>query len=141
MADPVTPQSTAAMSIAASALRAQQQRMRVIAENLANSDSTAQTAGGDPYRRQAPVFEPTTVAGGGTGVRMSKVKPDASEFKLEYQPGNPAANPQGYVKMPNVDPLIEALDMREAQRAYEANLNVIETARAMEMRTLDLLKR
>ena len=141
MADPVHPQSAAAMSVAASALRAQQQRMRVIAENLANADSTAQTAGGDPYRRQAPVFETTKVEGGGTGVRMSKVKPDTREFKLEYQPGNPAANNKGYVKMPNVDPLIEALDMREAQRAYEANLNVIETARSIEMRTLDLLKR
>ena len=140
MADPVMPQSAAAMSIAASGLRAQQQRMRVIAENLANSDSTAQTAGGDPYRRQAPVFEPTKVEGG-MGVRMSKAKPDASAFKLEYQPGNPAANAQGYVKMPNVDPLIEALDMREAQRAYEANLNVIETSRSMQLRTLDLLKR
>lgn len=141
MADQTIPQSAAAMSIAASALRAQQQRMRVIAENIANSDSTAQVAGGDPYRRQAPVFETTVVAGGGNGVKMAKVKPDQKEFKLEYQPGNPAANAQGYVKMPNVDTLIESLDMREAQRAYEANLNVIETARSMERGTLDLLKR
>lgn len=141
MADATIPQSAAAMSIAASALRAQQQRMRVIAENIANSDSTAQAAGGDPYRRQAPVFETTLVNGGGSGVKMTKVKPDQSEFKLEYQPGNPGANAQGYVKMPNVDPLIESLDMRDAQRAYEANLNVIETARTMERSTLDLLKR
>jgi flagellar basal-body rod protein FlgC len=140
MAD-IVPASQAAMSVAASALRAQQQRMRVIAENLANADSTAKTAGGDPYRRQSPVFEPTDVDGGGKGVRMSRVRPDQSAFKVEYQPGNPAADAKGYVKMPNVDPLIEALDMKEAQRAYEANLNVIETSRALQLRTLDLLKR
>jgi flagellar basal-body rod protein FlgC len=140
MAD-IVPSSQAAMAVAASALRAQQQRMRVIAENLANADSTAKAAGGDPYRRQSPVFEPTEVDGGGTGVRMSRVRPDNSAFKLEYQPGNPAADAKGYVKMPNVDPLIEALDMKEAQRAYEANLNVIETSRSLQLRTLDLLKR
>ena len=127
-------------AIAVSALKAQQARMRIIAENLANSNSTSSTAGGNPYRRQAPVFLPTQVAGG-TGVKMARVVPDTTEFKTDYQPGNPSANAQGYVKLPNVDPLIEALDMREAQRAYEANLNVIETARAMDMRTLDLLKK
>jgi flagellar basal-body rod protein FlgC len=140
MVDSVS-QTGAAMAVAASALKAQQMRMRVIAENIANADSTASTAGGDPYRRQSPVFQPVKVDGGGQGVKMGKVMPDQAAFKLEYQPGNPAANAKGYVKMPNVDPLIEALDMREAQRSYEANLNVIETARAMETRTLDLLKR
>jgi flagellar basal-body rod protein FlgC len=87
-----------------------------------------------------PVFEPRAV-GGGEGVRMSRVEPDQRAFRTTYDPGHPAADPQGYVKLPNVDSLIEALDMKEAQRAYEANLNVIETARAMEMRTLDLLKK
>lgn len=130
----------AAMTIAASALRAQQARMRVIAENMANSDSTARTPGGDPYRRQMAVFEPMTMDGG-QGVKMSRVSPDPSDFKTEYAPGHPGANAQGYVKMPNVDPLIEAMDMREAQRAYEANLNVIETARSMDSRTLDILKK
>lgn len=129
-----------AQAIAASALRAQQGRMRIIAENLANASSTSKTKGGDPYRRQEPVFEPTPVSGG-TGVRMARVQPDSSAFKLQYDPGNPAADATGYVKLPNVDPLIEALDMRSAQRAYEANLNVIDTARTMEMRTLDLLKK
>jgi flagellar basal-body rod protein FlgC len=114
--------------------------MRIIAENLANANSTSRTKGGDPYRRQEPVFEPTPVAGG-MGVRMSRVQPDSTAFKLQYDPGNPSADGQGYVKLPNVDPLIEALDMRAAQRAYEANLNVIDTARTMEMRTLDLLKK
>ncbi|OXE35629.1 MAG: flagellar basal body rod protein FlgC [Phenylobacterium zucineum] len=131
---------SAAQSIATSALRAQQARMRIIAENLANADSTSKTAGGDPYRRQIPVFKPTRVDGG-EGVRMTKVTPDNSDFKLDYEPGHPSADANGYVKMPNVEPLIEALDMREAQRAYEANLNVIETARNMDMRTLDLLRK
>jgi flagellar basal-body rod protein FlgC len=135
-----TTAANAAMSIAASGLRAQQSRMRVIAENIANADSVATTAGGDPYRRQAPVFTPTMVDGGGTGVAMTGVQTDQTAFKTQYDPGNPAADAKGYVKMPNVDPLIEALDMREAQRAYEANLNVIETARTMQSRTLDLLK-
>jgi flagellar basal-body rod protein FlgC len=132
--------STATMSVASSALRAQQARMRIIAENLANANSTSRAPGGDPYRRQVPVFAPTKVPGG-EGVRMSRVEPDQSDFKTDYEPGHPSADAKGYVKLPNVDPLVEALDMREAQRAYEANLNVIETARAMEMRTLDLLKR
>jgi flagellar basal-body rod protein FlgC len=134
-------QSMATMAIAASALKAQQGRMRVIAENLANANSTARTAGGDPYRRQVPVFRPTTLDGGGEGVAMAQVDPDRSDFRSEYDPGNPAADAKGYVKLPNVDPLVEALDMKEAQRAYEANMNVIETSRAMESRTLDILRK
>jgi flagellar basal-body rod protein FlgC len=130
----------AAQSIAASALRAEQGRMRIIAENIANANSTSRTAGGDPYRRQVPVFRPVQVEGG-QGVKMVKVEPDRSDFKSEYEPGHPSADAKGYVKMPNVDPLVEALDMREAQRAYEANINVIETARAMDNRTLDLLRK
>lgn len=133
-------QSMATMAIAASALKAQQGRMRVIAENIANANSTARTAGGDPYRRQVPVFKPTQVAGG-EGVAMASVDPDRSAFRTEYDPGNPAADAKGYVKLPNVDTLVEALDMKEAQRAYEANMNVIETSRAMEARTLDILRK
>jgi flagellar basal-body rod protein FlgC len=141
MANSVGPASSAAMAVAASALRAQQARMRVIAENIANANSTSPTKGGDPYRRQVPVFEPQRLGGGLEGVRMKGVEADQSDFKREYDPGHPAADAQGYVKTPNVDTLVEALDMRQAQRAYEANLNVIETARSMEMRTLDLLKK
>lgn len=133
-------QPMAAMAVAASALRAQQGRMRVIAENIANANSTATTAGGDPYRRQLPIFRPTKVQGA-EGVQMVRVDPDQTAFKTEYDPGNPAADAQGYVKLPNVNSLVEALDMKEAQRAYEANLNVIETARVMESRTLDILKK
>ena len=138
MANPTQP-SNIAMAVAASALQAQQARMRVIAQNLANADSTSQTPGGDPYRRQMPVFTPITVGGGAKGVSMSKVVPDETDFTTEYEPGNPGADAKGYVKMPNVDPLVEALDMQEAQRAYQANLNVIETAREMDSSTLGIL--
>lgn len=139
MTDPVPPRNSA-MAAAATALRAQQSRMRVIAENIANADSTATTAGGQPYRRQVPVFEARSVDGV-TGVALAQVRPDQRDFRSVYDPSHPAADAEGYVLKPNVDTLVEAMDMREAQRAYEANLNVIETARAMETRTLDLLKR
>jgi len=133
--------SSTAMSIAATALRAQEARMRIIAENMANADSTSKEPGGDPYRRQVPVFEPMTIEGGARGVKMARVQPDKTPFKTEYDPSNPSADATGYVKMPNVDPLIEALDLREAQRAYEASLNVIEASRDMQSRTLELLKK
>lgn len=139
MSDPIPPRNPA-MAAAASALRAQQSRMRVIAENIANAESTSATAGGQPYRRQIPVFQAREIDGV-TGVALAEVRPDMGDFRSEYDPTHPAANAEGYVTRPNVDTLIEAMDMREAQRAYEANLNVIETARAMEMRTLDLLKK
>jgi len=128
------------MAVAASALKAQQSRMRVIAENIANAESTARTPGGEPYRRQIPVFETTNI-NGATGVALAEVRPDQGDFNMEYDPSHPAADEQGYVLRPNVNTMIEAMDMREAQRAYEANLNVIETARSMDMRTLDLLKK
>ena len=139
MSDPIPPRNPA-MAAAASALRAQQSRMRVIAENIANAESTAATAGGQPYRRQTPVFQAREIDGV-TGVALAEVRPDMSDFRSEYDPSHPAANAEGYVTRPNVDTLIEAMDMREAQRAYEANLNVIETARSMDARTLDILKR
>ena len=140
MAD-VNPPTDTTQAIAASALRAQQERMRLIAENLANADSTAKTPGGDPYRRETPIFETKMIEQGIKGVQMKRVGHDQTPFKQEYQPGNPAADPKGYVKVPNVDPLIESLDMREAQRAYEANLSVIETSRAILSSTIDLLKK
>ena len=139
MPDPIAPRNQA-MAVAASALKAQQSRMRIIAENIANAESTAQTPGGTPYRRQVAVFEARTVDGV-TGVTLAEIRPDQRDFRMAYDPSHPAANAEGYVARPNVDTLIEAMDMREAQRAYEANLNVIETARSMESRTLDLLKR
>jgi len=136
---PVTPRNTA-MAVASSALKAQQSRMRIIAENIANAESTANVAGGQPYRRQTPVFQARNVDGA-TGVVLAEVRPDQSDFRMDYDPSHPAANAKGYVQRPNVDTLVEAMDMREAQRAYEANLNVIETARNMDSRTLDIIKK
>jgi flagellar basal-body rod protein FlgC len=136
----IRPPADAAMAVAASALRAQQARMRVIAENIANSDSTASTPNGDPYRKQTPVFTTKTLPGGMKGVALTGINVDQTPFRKEYDPGNPAADADGFVKMPNVEPMVETLDMREAQRAYDANLSVIETARSMESSTLSLLK-
>ncbi len=136
---PVSPRNTA-MAVASSALKAQQSRMRIIAENIANAESTANVAGGQPYRRQTPVFQARNVDGA-TGVVLAEVRPDQSDFRMDYDPSHPAANAEGYVQRPNVDTLVEAMDMREAQRAYEANLNVIETARNMDSRTLDIIKK
>ena len=132
-------QSNATMRIAASGLRAQQSRMRIIAENLANANSTARTAGGDPYRRQVPVFEPRAVDGG-EGVSMSRVQPDQAAFRSTYDPGHPAADEKGNVKMPNVELLVETADMRDATRAYEANLQIVKQARELVSMTLDLLR-
>ena len=141
MADPTTAASgSPMMSVAVSALKAQQARMRVIAENIANSDSVATTPGGDPYRRQAPVFEPAKIGEGVTGVKMTGVRPDQKPFHTEYSPGNPAADAQGNVRYPNVNPLVEMTDMRDAQRSYEANVNVIGATRNMIQRTLAILR-
>ena len=138
MPDPITPRNNA-MAVAASALKAQQSRMRVIAENIANAQSTADAPGGQPYRHQVPVFQAREMDGM-TGVSLAQVRPDQSDFKKDYDPSHPAADAQGYVLRPNVDTLVEAMDMREAQRSYEANLNMISTTRKMISRTLEILK-
>ena len=129
------------MAIAASGLKAQSGRMRVIAENIANADSTAQQAGGTPYRRKIPTFRAEIDrALDARTVGLGRVQLDQSDFRSKYEPGHPAADRNGYVKYPNVNPLVEMTDMREAQRSYEANLNVIGATRRMIQRTIDLLK-
>jgi len=129
------------MAIAASGLKAQSGRMRVIAENIANADSTAQQAGGTPYRRKIPTFRAEIDrALEARTVGLGRVQLDQSDFRSKYEPGHPAADRNGYVKYPNVNPLVEMTDMREAQRSYEANLNVIGATRRMIQRTIDLLK-
>jgi flagellar basal-body rod protein FlgC len=129
------------MSIATSGLRAQAGRMRVISENIANADSTAQTAGGDPYRRKIPTFtselDRTLDA---KVVALGRVATDPTAFRVKHDPGNPAADAAGDVKYPNVNSLVEMTDMRDAQRSYEANLNIIAATRRMIQRTLDILK-
>ncbi|MFO1109874.1 MAG: flagellar basal body rod protein FlgC [Bradyrhizobium sp.] len=129
------------MSIATSGLRAQAGRMRVISENIANADSTAQTAGGDPYRRKIPTFTSALDRSlDAKVVTLGRVRNDTTAFRVKNEPGNPAADPAGNVKYPNVNPLVEMTDMREAQRSYEANLNIISATRRMIQRTLDILK-
>jgi flagellar basal-body rod protein FlgC len=127
--------------VAASGLRAQSGRMRVISENIANANSTAQTPGGDPYRRRIPTFRAAMDrALEAQTVEAGRVEQDRSDFQLRHEPGHPAANAEGYVRYPNVNTLVETMDMREAQRSYEANLNVITTTRRLVQRTLDILR-
>src|ERR1700678_31634 len=129
------------MAIATSGLRAQAGRMRVITENIANDDSTAPTSGGDPYRRKVPTFssalDRTMDA---QVVTLGRIRPDQSAFHVKYEPSNPSADAAGNVKYPNVNPLVEMTDMREAQRSYEANLNIITATRRMISLTLNILK-
>ena len=131
-----------ALSAASTGLRAQTTRIRLAAENVANANTTSDVPGGDPYRRRVPVFqEILNRETGAKGVEVKRAADDMSEFPVEYDPTHPAANAQGYVKLPNVQTLIEMADIREAQRTYEANLNIIEGSRAMINRALDLLRR
>ena len=127
--------------IAAGGMRAQAGRMRVSAENIANANSTAATPGGDPYRRKIPTFRTTFDRElQATTVQLGPVRQDQSEFRTSYDPNHPAADPRGYVKVPNVNSLVESMDLREAQRSYEANLNVISSTRRMIQRTIDILR-
>jgi flagellar basal-body rod protein FlgC len=129
------------LMISAAGLRVQGERLRVISENVANADSVSEVPGGDPYRRKTITFQNALDRELGTSlVKVKKVGLDPSEFTRKYDPSNPAADNQGYVKLPNVNALIEMNDMREAQRSYEANLKVIEVARGMLQRTIDLLR-
>jgi len=129
------------IAIAASGLRAQAGRMRIIAENLANADSTAARPGADPYRRKIVTFR-TEIdrALDAQVVGIGRVRTDPSDFRQKYEPGNPSADASGNVKYPNVNSLIEMTDMREAQRSYEANINLIGASRRMIQRTLEILK-
>ena len=129
------------IAIAASGLRAQAGRMRVISENIANADSTAQTAGGDPYRRRIPTFRAELDRSlEARVVSLGPVRSDPSQFQVKFEPGHPAADAAGNVKYPNVNSLVEMTDMRDAQRSYEANVNVIGATRRMIQRTLDILR-
>ncbi|MES1155273.1 MAG: flagellar basal body rod protein FlgC [Pseudorhodoplanes sp.] len=129
------------IAIAASGLRAQAGRMRVIAENIANADSTAQTSTGNPYRRKVPTFVSEMDRSlEARVVGLGRVRTDPTDFQLKYQPGHPAADANGNVKYPNVNSLVEMTDMRDAQRSYEANINVIGATRRMLQRTIDILK-
>ena len=130
------------MAVAAAGLKAQSDRMKTIAENIANANSASPTAGGDPYRRKiATVTSSFDRELNATLVKSGQPVADTSEFRTQYDPGNPAADAQGYVKLPNVNSLVEIMDMREAQRSYEADLSVMDATKAMLTRTVDLLKK
>ncbi|MBI1214327.1 MAG: flagellar basal body rod protein FlgC [Alphaproteobacteria bacterium] len=130
-----------AMEQASHGMKAQGTRMRIISENMANAETTGKTPTDNPYRRQVVTFkDEVNRADGVKEVQVDKIVNDPTDFTLKYEPGHPAANADGYVKMPNVNPLLEMMDMREAQRSYEANLGVIQVSRSMLMRTIDLLR-
>jgi flagellar basal-body rod protein FlgC len=129
------------LSIAATGLRAQMGRMRVISENMANADSVSQTPGGDPYRRRIVTFN--TVLDrqlDANVVQLGPIQTDNSDFVVRHEPGNPAANANGDVKYPNVNSLVEMTDLRDAQRSYEANLNIVTATRRMMQLTIDVIK-
>ena len=127
--------------IAVSGMKAQSERLRIISENMANADSIGIRPGEDPYRRQVVTFKDyIDKETGAKMVKVDKVVPDESQFPLKYDPNHPAANAEGYVAMPNVNPLIEMMDLKEAQRSYDANLSMMQTARDMNSKVLDLLK-
>jgi flagellar basal-body rod protein FlgC len=130
------------MMVAASGLKAQSGRMRIIAENIANADSTSRVPGGDPYRRKIATFQDKLNREiGANVVTLTRPVLDKTDFQLKYMPGHPGADDNGYVKMPNVNGMIEAMDMREAQRSYEANLNLIQASRRMIAQTIDILRK
>lgn len=130
-----------AMEMAAKGMKAQGARMKVISENLANAETTGKTAAEDPYQRQIVTFRNELDRGKGVKfVEVDKLQRDRAPFIMKYDPSHPAADASGYVKMPNVNPILEMMDMREAQRSYEANIGVIEMARSMLMKTIDLLR-
>lgn len=129
------------LRISASGMRTQGTRLRVIAENVANADSLPTAPGEQPYRRKTVTFKSALDrATGAEVVEVDRIGTDASAFPRRYQPGHPAADAGGYVLTPNVSTLIEMSDMREAERSYEANLNVIKSSKAMLNETIDILR-
>ena len=130
-----------ALAISARGMDVQTSRLRTIAENLANQDTTGSAPGAQPYRRKVITFENRMdQALGLETVRVKSISPDKSDLPQRYDPSHPAADASGYVRTPNVNSFIEVMDMREAQRGYSANLNVLEATRSMLTRTIEMLK-
>ncbi len=129
------------MAASAAGMKVQGTRLRVIAENLANANSTAPSPGDLPYRRKVVLFQNALDKEMQTDlVKVKKIDVDRSDFQRRWDPGHPSADADGYVLLPNVNSLVESMDMREAQRSYEANLNTLDATRQMIMRTVDLLR-
>lgn len=130
-----------ASTIAVSGMNAQARRLRVVAENMANADSLPQSPGAEPYRRKIVTFKSELDKSNGNSlVKVAKVSQDQSDLARKFDPSHPAADREGYVLAPNVNPLIELMDMREAQRSYEANMNVISASKSMLSKTIDMLR-
>jgi flagellar basal-body rod protein FlgC len=131
----------ASLKVAAAGMGAQSERLRVVSENIANAQSTGDAPGADPYRRKTISFASHLDRALGTStVETGKISRDPTAFPLEYLPGHQAADAQGYVKMPNVNVLVEMADIREANRSYEANLQIIKQARDLITMTIDLMR-
>lgn len=131
----------ASSRLAGAGLEAQSTRLRVISENIANAQSTGKTAGGDPYARKTITFRSELDrALGAASVEVKEIGVDQAPFQVEYDPGNSAADERGFVKMPNVNMLVEMADMREANRSYEANLQMMKQTRSMISSLIDLLR-
>ncbi len=129
------------MQISASGMQAQSQRLKIVAQNVANAEAVGSRNGSQPYRRQTVSFkDELDRETGATLVKVNKIGTDNSDFSLRYEPSHPMADPEGYVLYPNVNTIMEMMDMREARRGYEANLNVIESSKAMLTQTISLLR-
>lgn len=132
---------SSALAIAASGMQAQSARLTIVAENLANQNTTGVTPGADPYRRKTISFVDTLDPRSGAElVEVGSEGVDPGPFTLRHDPSNPAANAQGYVKMPNVNSFIEMMDMRDAEQSYSANLQAMAIARSMLARVIGMLK-
>jgi flagellar basal-body rod protein FlgC len=130
-----------ALNISATGMDVQTARLRVIAQNIANQDTTGSSPGADPYRRKTITFENSLDRAAGVDtVHVKNIGTDSSDLPLRYDPANPASNPEGYVKLPNVNSFVEVMDMREAERSYSANLAVMQATRGMLNKTIELLK-
>jgi len=129
------------IKISTAGMRVQGTRLRVISENIANADSLPSGQGDEPYRRKQVSFKNTLDrALDAKRVQIDKIEVDKKEFDKKYDPQHPAADENGYVAVPNVNPLVEMMDMREAQRSYEANLSIIQVSKSMLTRTIDMLR-
>ncbi len=129
------------LNISGAGMKAQSDRLRIISQNIANAESTGTRPGEEPYRRKTISFESHMDRKAGyETVQTKRIGTDPSPFNMKYDPSHPAANAQGYVQMPNINPIIEMMDMREARRGYEANLNMVESSRAMMSQTINLLR-
>ncbi len=127
--------------ISSAGLKAQQDRLKVVSQNVANAESVGTRDGALPYRRQTISFKNALDKETGvTLVQTKKVGVDRSDFVKKFEPSNPQADAQGYVLYPNVNPVNEMMDMREAKRGYEANLNVIEASKSMLGQTINLIR-